>query len=236
MRQPLSRPVVLVTAVAMALLAAGCTGTPASQSTADANAPVTIKFWHGWSQPHEVAAIQANIDAFEKLHPNITVVSTPNVTDDKLLQGIRSGSGPDVVSSFTTDNVGLFCNGALDGPEPAPAEGWDRQEQGLRQDDDRLHPVQGEAVHAAPAGRRHGPVLQQGHVRRRGDHLAAEDLVGVHRRCGQADQAQGRQLLAAGLHAELPRVQHHAGALPGPVRRHATSPPTARPTSPTTRR
>ncbi len=113
MRQPFSRPAVLMTTVAMALLAAGCTGTPASQSSANTNEPVTIKFWHGWSQPHEVAAIQANIKAFEKLHPNITVVSTPNVTDDKLLQGIRSGSGPDVVSSFTTNNVGLFCNGAL---------------------------------------------------------------------------------------------------------------------------
>jgi len=112
-RQPFSRSAVLATAVVTALLAAGCTGTPASQAPADASAPVTIKFWHGWSQPHEVAAIQANIKAFEKLHPNITVVSTPNVTDDKLLQGIRSGSGPDVVSSFTTDNVGLFCNGAL---------------------------------------------------------------------------------------------------------------------------
>jgi multiple sugar transport system substrate-binding protein len=112
-RHPFSRPAVLMTTVATALLAAGCTGTPASQSSANANEPVTIKFWHGWSQPHEVAAIQANIKAFEKLHPNITVVSTPNVTDDKLLQGIRSGSGPDVVSSFTTDNVGLFCNGAL---------------------------------------------------------------------------------------------------------------------------
>ena len=73
----------------------------------------TIKFWHGWSQPHEVAAIQANIKAFEKLHPNITVVSTPNVTDDKLLQGIRSGSGTGRRVVVHDGQRGAFCNGAL---------------------------------------------------------------------------------------------------------------------------
>jgi multiple sugar transport system substrate-binding protein len=100
-------------AASLALLASGCTGSSPQSASGDSTGPVTITFWHGWSQPHEVAAIKANIAAFEKLHPNIKVVTTPNVTDDKILQGIRGGSGPDVISSFTTDNVGEFCNGAL---------------------------------------------------------------------------------------------------------------------------
>ncbi len=117
--------------VAVVLLGAGCTGTTSKQDTGSTQPPgskpasgsnqptgsstqqVRLKFWHGWSQPHEVKAIQANIAAFEKLPPNIKIVATPNVTDDKILQGIRGGNGADVVSSFTTDNVGQFCNGAF---------------------------------------------------------------------------------------------------------------------------
>ncbi len=110
----------IVTVIVMASAAAAtaaCTGSsPSTTPTAAVSAPdekVTITFWHGWSQPNEVKAIADNIAAFNKLHPNITVKTVPNVADDKILQGIRGGNGPDVVSSFTTDNVGLFCNGAM---------------------------------------------------------------------------------------------------------------------------
>jgi multiple sugar transport system substrate-binding protein len=113
-----SRNLGLATVTLVALTAtAACTGssnTPATVPTTVApTEKVTITFWHGWSQPNEVKAIADNIASFEKLHPNITVKTVPNVADDKILQGIRGGNGPDVVSSFTTDNVGMFCNGAL---------------------------------------------------------------------------------------------------------------------------
>jgi len=90
---------------------AGCTGggTPGS----DPSAPVTISFWHGWSLKSDVAALDAYIKRFEQLHPNITVNTTPNVSDDKILQGLRTANGPDVVSSFTTNAVGALCQGAL---------------------------------------------------------------------------------------------------------------------------
>ena len=76
------------------------------------NADVTITFWHGWSAPSEVKAIQATIDGFEKVHPNIHVKAVGNITDDKINQALRAGgsSAPDVVSSFTTNNVGQFCS------------------------------------------------------------------------------------------------------------------------------
>jgi multiple sugar transport system substrate-binding protein len=113
-----SRNLGLATLTLVALTAtAACTGsgnTPTTVPTTGApTEKATITFWHGWSQPNEVKAIADNIAAFEKLHPNITVKTVPNVADDKILQGIRGGNGPDVVSSFTTDNVGMFCNGAL---------------------------------------------------------------------------------------------------------------------------
>ncbi|MFI9271614.1 extracellular solute-binding protein [Kitasatospora sp. NPDC052896] len=97
---------------AVVLLAAGCTGTDSTGSAGSADGKdVTITFWHGWSQPDETGAINANIANFEKLHPNIHVKVVANVSDDKSEQALRAGGpdAPDVVSSFTTDNVGKFC-------------------------------------------------------------------------------------------------------------------------------
>lgn len=106
----------LAAAASIALAASACTGQSTTQAQDDPNKPVTINFWHGWSAPDELRAINDDIAAFEKVHPNIHVHAVPNVTDDKINQGLRTGGpdAPDVVSSFTTDNVGEFCSsGAL---------------------------------------------------------------------------------------------------------------------------
>ena len=97
-------------AVVLALTASACTGSSGGASD-DPNAKTTITFWHGWSAPSEIKAIDENIKAFEKKHSNITVKAVSNITDDKINQALRAGGpkAPDVVSSFTTDNVGEFC-------------------------------------------------------------------------------------------------------------------------------
>ncbi|MEV3992993.1 ABC transporter substrate-binding protein [Streptomyces sp. NPDC049837] len=102
----------LASAAAIALLTSACTGSAASGASDDPNAKVTLTFWHGWSAPNEVKAVNAAIDRFEAAHPNITVKAVPNITDDKIQQALRAGgsNAPDVVSSFTTDNVGKFCS------------------------------------------------------------------------------------------------------------------------------
>ncbi|MGW2401967.1 ABC transporter substrate-binding protein [Kitasatospora sp. NPDC001664] len=98
----------------LALLATACTGTPDSGTTDESASgqDVTITFWHGWSQESETKAIDENIAAFQKTHPNIKVKVVPRIEDDKVEQALRAGGpdAPDVVSSFTTDNVGKFCN------------------------------------------------------------------------------------------------------------------------------
>jgi multiple sugar transport system substrate-binding protein len=100
----------LTASLALALTA--CFSSSQGGAKDNPNADVTITFWHGWSAPSEVKAIQATIDAFEKANPNIHVKAVGNITDDKINQALRAGgsSAPDVVSSFTTDNVGEFCN------------------------------------------------------------------------------------------------------------------------------
>src|SRR3954468_537789 len=97
--------------VALVLTTAACTGSAGGGVNVDPNAKTTITFWHGWSAPNEVKAIKDNIAAFEKTHPNITVKVVSGITDDKINQALRAGGpkAPDVVSSFTTDNVGEFC-------------------------------------------------------------------------------------------------------------------------------
>ncbi|WP_030201351.1 ABC transporter substrate-binding protein [Streptomyces sp. NRRL S-87] len=99
-------------AAAISLLASACTGQGPSRAQDDPTKDVTITFWHGWSAPGEVKAIQENIARFEKAHPNIHVRATGNMTDDKINQSLRAGGdkAPDVVSSFTTDSVGKFCS------------------------------------------------------------------------------------------------------------------------------
>ncbi|MFG2842679.1 ABC transporter substrate-binding protein [Kitasatospora sp. NPDC048296] len=98
----------------LALLASACTGSNDAGGTDDSagGKDVTITFWHGWSQDNEVKAINDNIAAFEKAHPNIHVKTVGNIADDKVNQALRAGGddAPDVVSSFTTNNVGMFCS------------------------------------------------------------------------------------------------------------------------------
>ncbi|MFH8340498.1 ABC transporter substrate-binding protein [Streptomyces sp. AM6-12] len=98
------------------LLAAGCTGQSGAGATDDPTKDTTINFWHAWSAPNEVAAVKSLVAGFEKAHPNIHVHIVGNMTDDKINQALRAGGGdaPDVISSFTTNNVGKFCSsGAL---------------------------------------------------------------------------------------------------------------------------
>lgn len=99
--------------VAITVAATACTGSAAGPAAKDdPNANTTINFWHGWATPDEVKAIKENVDRFEKAHPNIKVNAIGNINDDKLNQALRSGgsNGPDVVSSFTTSNIGKFCS------------------------------------------------------------------------------------------------------------------------------
>ncbi|MEU6395052.1 ABC transporter substrate-binding protein [Streptomyces sp. NPDC046939] len=111
-RIPLRAPVVLAAA---GLLLAGCANPSTGSADDDPTKPVTLKFWHGWSAPGEVKAINDSIARFEKAHPNIKVRATGNVSDATVNQALRAGGdeAPDVVSSFTTNNVGQYCDSGM---------------------------------------------------------------------------------------------------------------------------
>ncbi|MGG2462998.1 ABC transporter substrate-binding protein [Streptomyces sp. RGM 3693] len=116
--RPHPRPRLLRLPVALAtagLLAAGCANPSVGSDRDDPTQPVTLTFWHGWSNSGEVKAIDDSIARFEKSHPNITVKAVGNVSDDTMNQALRAGGSdaPDVVSSFTTNNVGQYCSSGM---------------------------------------------------------------------------------------------------------------------------
>ncbi|WP_030686411.1 ABC transporter substrate-binding protein [Streptomyces sp. NRRL B-1347] len=104
-----------VALAAAGLLLSGCANPSTGSADDDPTKPVTLKFWHGWSAPGEVKAINESIERFEKLHPNIDVKATGNVPDSTINQALRAGGGeaPDVVVSFTTNNVGQYCDSGM---------------------------------------------------------------------------------------------------------------------------
>lgn len=106
----------LAATASLTLLATACTGQSQSAASDDASKETTLNFWHAWSAPGEVKAVKSLVAGFEKAHPNIHVNIVGNMTDDKINQALRAGGdkAPDVISSFTTTNVGKFCSsGAL---------------------------------------------------------------------------------------------------------------------------
>ncbi|MFI6527463.1 ABC transporter substrate-binding protein [Streptomyces uncialis] len=102
----------LAVTTSIALFATACTGQSDTGADDDASQDTSITFWHGWTAPSEVKAIKENIGRFEDAHSNIKVKVVGGINDDKLNQALRAGGskGPDVVSSFTTANIGKFCS------------------------------------------------------------------------------------------------------------------------------
>jgi multiple sugar transport system substrate-binding protein len=91
---------VLVGSLALAALLAG---------TARSSSPVHLTIWVGWSAGHELTSFKALAAEYDKAHPEITLTVVGGVDDNKIVAAIRSGTAPDVVSSFNSYNVGNYC-------------------------------------------------------------------------------------------------------------------------------
>jgi multiple sugar transport system substrate-binding protein len=115
--------VATVAALALTLgaLVVGCGGGGGGGSSNDNNAssgggggggsstkPVALKLWVGWSA-RELKVFKGVVADYHKLHPNVTVDVTGGINDNKIVAAIRAGTAPDVVSSFNSYNVGVFC-------------------------------------------------------------------------------------------------------------------------------
>ena len=102
---------IAVALVGLVLAAAiGAAGSPAANERATAT---NLTIWVGWSarELNEFKKVVAEYDA-KKADVSVKVVGSIN--DDKITAALRSGNAPDVVSSFTSQNVGVYC----------PSGGW----------------------------------------------------------------------------------------------------------------
>jgi multiple sugar transport system substrate-binding protein len=102
------RRVVAAVAVLAGLVLAAAGIAATSSAKAD-----EVEIWVGWSA-RELNEFKKVVAEYDAKNPNVTVKVVGAINDDKILAALRSGNSPDVVSSFTSQNVGVYC----------PSGGW----------------------------------------------------------------------------------------------------------------
>ena len=100
--------VVLVAALAL-VAAAGDIGRGTARAETSAARATTLTVWVGWSA-RELSEFKKVAAEYDAKNADVTVKVVGGINDDKIIASLRSGSGPDVVSSFTSSNVGLYCS------------------------------------------------------------------------------------------------------------------------------
>ena len=79
-------------------------------ATAAAAGPAQkITLWVGWSD-RELDVFKKVVGEYDAAHPEVTIDLVGGIDDDKITAALRSGDGPDAVSSFTSSNVGAYCS------------------------------------------------------------------------------------------------------------------------------
>ena len=59
--------------------------------------------------PETGPALYGVVAEYDRKHPEVKIKVVGDIVDTKILAAIRSGNVPDVVSSFTSSNVGKYC-------------------------------------------------------------------------------------------------------------------------------
>src|SRR3954470_11494264 len=68
-----------------------------------------LTVWVGWSAGHELTVFKKVAAEYDKQHPEVTLDIVGGIVDQKIVAAIRAGQAPDVVSSFNSYNVGIYC-------------------------------------------------------------------------------------------------------------------------------
>jgi multiple sugar transport system substrate-binding protein len=98
----------LLVLLAVAAAAVGATAKNSAQASAKAT---KITIWVGFgSATHELKVFKQVAAEYDRNHPDVTVKVVGDITDTKITAAIRSGTAPDVVSSFNSYNVGTYCS------------------------------------------------------------------------------------------------------------------------------
>ena len=98
--------IVVALAILTATAALGAVSSAAAPGKAHAT---TLTVWVGWSA-RELSEFKKVTAEYDAKNPNVSVKVVGGINDDKIIAALRSGNAPDVVSSFTSSNVGIYCS------------------------------------------------------------------------------------------------------------------------------
>src|SRR5262245_62822911 len=102
------RGAVAAGAITLLVFAAWLGATSSSASTSRTKA-TTLTVWVGWSA-RELNEFKKVVSEYDAKNANVDVKVVGGINDDKIIAALRSGNAPDVVSSFTSSNVGIYCS------------------------------------------------------------------------------------------------------------------------------
>src|SRR3954470_3267158 len=72
-------------------------------------AATKLTIWVGWSA-RELSEFKQVVQEYDAKNKDVEVKVVGGINDDKIIAALRAGNGPDVVSSFTSQNVGIYCS------------------------------------------------------------------------------------------------------------------------------
>ena len=104
----------LLAAVALVLAAAVGAELGIGGST-DRTAATKLTVWVGWSAGTELISFKKLVSRVrQEAQPTSSINVVGGINDNKIIAALRAGNAPDVVSSFSSQNVGIYC----------PSGGW----------------------------------------------------------------------------------------------------------------
>src|SRR6476620_1339646 len=100
---------VAAAAAVLAALAVGASLASASPTHTGKASATTLTVWVGWSA-RELSEFKKVVQEYDAKNKDVEVKVVGGINDDKIIAALRAGNGPDVVSSFTSSNVGIYCS------------------------------------------------------------------------------------------------------------------------------
>jgi multiple sugar transport system substrate-binding protein len=103
--------IVLIAALGLVLAGVASTSSKPDGTAQPARAKgsaTNLTVWVGWSA-RELNEFKKVAAEYDQKNPQVTVKVVGGINDDKIIASLRAGNAPDVVSSFTSQNVGIYC-------------------------------------------------------------------------------------------------------------------------------
>jgi multiple sugar transport system substrate-binding protein len=98
----------LLAAVVLGAAVAGAATLSSARAGAHSAKKTKLTVWVGWSA-RELKEFKSVVAEYQAKHSDLQIKVVGSINDTKITNAIRSGNAPDVVSSFTSSMVGVYC-------------------------------------------------------------------------------------------------------------------------------